>query len=189
MPMRNVVHLLSLGAMAVAVAPGQPAPQRDAGGGTIVLAAPRHETRVTIDESPTSALSWDQAYRLARAIVQSTGRDIIISRVEPTGSMRPYFDENAVLLLEAAPYSELKVGDVVTFYHARLHLIVVHRLLEKRGTVFWAHGDHNSGMDSVYVTPQNYRRRLVGIVYMKPGQAAVVSAAAASLNGAPLAWQ
>lgn len=183
--MRKVVPHLLLGAASVALAGGEP-PPREAGPGTIVLAAPRYETRVTVDESPTSALSWDQAYRLARAIVQSTGRDIVISRVEATGSMRPYFDENAVLLLEAAPYSELKVGDVVTFYHPQLHLIVVHRLLEKRGNVFWAHGDHNTGMDSVYVTPENYRRRLVGVVYMKPGQPAVVTAAAARLMMPPL---
>lgn len=181
--MRVVVHHLLLGTIGVTMVGSPPAPPAPSGlppMPSIVLAAPRRETPVTIEESPTSALSWDEAYRLARAIVLSTGRDIIISRVEPTGSMRPYFDENAVLLLEAAPYSALKVGDVVTFYHPQLHLIVVHRLLEKRGEVFWARGDHNSRMDSVYVTPENYRRRLVGMVYMKPGQPPLVAAAAAS---------
>lgn len=102
---------------------------------------------------------------MARRVAAMSGRDIIVSRVAPTGSMKPFFDENALLLLEAVPYDSLKLGDVVTYCHPTLKVTVVHRLVEKRGDQFWSRGDHNGGMDNIYVTRENYQRRLAGIIY------------------------
>ncbi|WP_158277305.1 hypothetical protein [Opitutus sp. ER46] len=135
---------------------------------TIPVAVAGRETAATLDLSPTSDLSSQEAQMLAGAISQMSGRNVSLGRVQATGSMRPYFDENSVLLLEATPFAELKVGDVVTFYDAKRKTQLVHRLVEKHGNVFYARGDHNKRMDSVYVTPETYRRRLVGVVYSKP---------------------
>ncbi|HVU33912.1 MAG TPA: signal peptidase I [Opitutaceae bacterium] len=135
--------------------------------------------------APTSVLSREEAIRLAAAIQQVERRDIVVSLVAPTGSMRPYFNENALLLLESVPFESLKPGDVVTYYDSRIGGLVAHRLIEKRGNVFWSKGDHNRVMDSIYVTPENFRRLLVGIVYLRgdaamPGGGSTRTTAAAS---------
>ena len=136
--------------------------------GTIPLAVEPRATWHGGDLAPSSQLSTAQALALAGTISQAIGRDIIVSNVAPTGSMRPFFNEHSLLLLEAVPFSELKLGDVVTFYDAELQITVVHRLVEKRGDAFWSRGDHNRGMDNIYVTPANFRRRLVGVIYFQP---------------------
>jgi signal peptidase I len=138
---------------------------------TVTLAVNPRPTYAGATVAPSSQLTREQALALASALAKVSGRDIIVAAVGPTGSMRPYFDENALLLLEAAPFGELRLGDVVTFFHPRLHVEVVHRLLEKRGDAFWSKGDHNNWMDDVLVTPENYHRRLVGVIYFQPGTA------------------
>jgi hypothetical protein len=134
----------------------------------VAMAASPMPTRSNSVYAPTSAMPAPDALALARSVAGQSGRDIIVSRVAATGSMRPFFDENAVLLLEAVPYDELKLGDVITYYHPELKVLVVHRLVEKRGDNFWARGDHNGGMDNIYVTRDSYRRRLAGVLYMSP---------------------
>ncbi len=133
--------------------------------------------------SPTSQLTRQHAQALASSFAISMGKDIIVGTVAPTGSMRPYFDEHALLLLEAVPFDQLRLGDVVTFRHPRLAIDVVHRLVEKRGNAFWTKGDHNVGMDDVYVTPENYHRRLVGVIYFQPGPGEIEVAASSKSTG------
>jgi len=137
----------------------------------IILAITSRPTHHSADVAPSSQLTREQALSVASALSSVNGKDIVVGTVAPTGSMRPYFDENALLLLEAAPFGELRLGDVVTFFHPRLHVEVVHRLLEKRGDAFWSKGDHNNWMDDILVTPENYHRRLVGVIYFQPGTA------------------
>lgn len=134
----------------------------------MMRAAAPVETRHNRTLAPSSSLGPPAAMQLALQLSRQLGGDIVIMSVKPTGSMRPYFNENALLLLEAAPFESLRVGDVVTFKDERSGSLIGHRLVEKRRGVFWAKGDHNSRMDEIYVTPQNYQRRLVGIVYMDP---------------------
>ncbi len=178
---RSVALLLTtVATTAPAVRADSLAPESAALAGAITAAIKPRPTRRGQDLTPSSQLTRDQAQMLAGALSRVNGRDIIVCSVAPTGSMRPYFDENALLLLEAAPFSELKLGDVVTFLHPRLHKLVVHRLVEKRGNVFWSKGDHNGSMDDVYVTPENYQRRLAGVVYMQPGPNAVLRAPVAA---------
>ncbi|WP_199226877.1 hypothetical protein [Opitutus sp. ER46] len=117
---------------------------------------------------PVAAKPADATTLLANVLTRNTRRDIILSRVQPNGSLRPYFDENAVLMLESVPYAELRVGDVVTFFHPQLNAVVVHRLVEKRDGMFWSRADRSAGAEAVHVTPENYRRRLVGVVYVNP---------------------
>jgi signal peptidase I len=126
------------------------------------------ETRYNSEFAPTSGLSRAQAYTLARTVADTTGRDLLVSAVAPTGSMKPFFSENALLLLEAVSFDELQIGDVVTYFHPERKRTLVHRLVEKRGDRFWARGDHNRKMDDIYVTRDNYQRRLAGVIYMRP---------------------
>jgi len=114
--------------------------------------------------TPSSSLSHDKGEQLAR-LFQLMKPGTSFCTVLPTGSMKPFFDEKAVLLMEAAPFAELKVGDIVTYKHPQLGLPVVHRLVIKEGDKFWARGDNNGRMDDVYVTAQNYIRRVYAVIY------------------------
>ena len=126
--------------------------------------------------APTSTLAWSQALAVATAARYLVpGAGVLV--VEPTGSMRPVFDERALLLTEPAPFAALRVGDIVTYRHPAHGLPVVHRLAEKRGNRFWAKGDGNARMDDVYITPENYGARVFGIVYASEAGAGAPRAA------------
>jgi hypothetical protein len=114
--------------------------------------------------TPSSSLSLGKGEQIAR-LFQLMKPGSSFCTVMPTGSMKPFFDEKAVLLMEPAPFGELKVGDIVTYRHPQLGLPVVHRLVIKDGNRFWARGDNNGRMDDVYVTAQNYIRRVYAVIY------------------------
>jgi signal peptidase len=122
--------------------------------------------RSTRELTPSSSIPRDKAEQIARLFgIFKPGSSFCT--VLPTGSMKPFFDEKAILLMEAAPFEDLKVGDIVTYRHPRLGLPVVHRLVLKDGDKFWAKGDANDRMDSEYVTRENYLRRVFGLIYSK----------------------
>src|SRR5471032_864371 len=125
--------LVAVAMMAEPMSANLPEPAGVAASPPIALALNSRPTHYSETLTPSSQLTRAQALILAMALSSMNGKDIIVATVAPTGSMRPYFDENALLLLEAVPFTELKLGDVVTFAHPRLHVEVVHRLLEKRG--------------------------------------------------------
>jgi signal peptidase I len=166
--MNRRTPLLAVFAFALCAADGRASLAEVLGAGieTIEMAASSQVTRTNRSLAPSSQLTGFQANLLAQIILNLSGRDMIIAAVAPSGSMRPYFHDNALLLLEAAPYDDLKLGDVVTFFDPQLKTIIVHRLVERRGDKFWSRGDHNSSMDKIYVTRENYRRRLAGVIYM-----------------------
>jgi len=114
--------------------------------------------------APSSGLDRDAATRAAMAArLMVTGAGAL--NVLPTGSMRPTFDQNAILLTEPANFDDIRVGDIVTFKHPAYPVPVVHRVLEKRGDRFWSRGDANGRMDDIYITRENFDRRVFGIIY------------------------
>ncbi len=116
--------------------------------------------------APTSALDWSSALKVATAArFMVKGSNLLT--VMPTGSMKPVFDERAILLTEAANFDDLKVGDIVTYKHPRYGMPVVHRILEKHGDKFWTKGDNNGRMDNVYITRQNFQGRVFAIIYSR----------------------
>ncbi len=117
-----------------------------------------------LDDTPTSDLTYRQGKQLAQ-LISLVEHKTSYCTVLPTGSMKPIFDEKAVLLMEDAPFDDLKVGDIVTYRHPRLGVPVVHRLVAKDGDRFWSKGDANGRVDDVYVTRQNYLRRVYGVIY------------------------
>ncbi|HEY5551593.1 MAG TPA: signal peptidase I, partial [Opitutaceae bacterium] len=116
------------------------------------------------DSAPTSGLDREAANRAAMAarLMVSGGGALTVL---PTGSMRPTFDQNAILLTEPARFDDIRVGDIVTFKHPSYPVPVVHRVLEKRGDRFWSRGDANGRMDDIYITRENFDRRVFGIIY------------------------
>lgn len=96
------------------------------------------------------------------------GVSVVAYAVANTNSMVPTFDANAVLLAEAVDFSALGEGDVVTYRSVTSPgKLVVHRLNERRGANWWPLGDGNGSMDGELVTPQNFDRRICGILYGK----------------------
>ena len=130
-----------------------------------VASAPEvQETRRTSRVAPGSKISPRQA-ELAAAQLRRAVPGTLVYAVKPTGSMRPLFDGNCLLLTEPAPFKDLDVGDIVVFLHSRTGNHIVHRILERRSGGFWTKGDHNGRMDDEMVTPQNYIARIYGIIY------------------------
>lgn len=133
---------------------------------TVVMASSDGTAGRGLGIAPTSALDWTSAMKVATAArFMVKGSNLLT--VMPTGSMKPVFDERAILLTEAANFDDLKVGDIVTYKHPRYGMPVVHRILEKRGDKFWSKGDNNGRMDEVYITRQNFQGRVFGIIYAK----------------------
>ena len=133
---------------------------------TVALASSDGATGRSLGIAPTSALDWNSAMKIATAarfLVKGSN----LLTVMPTGSMKPVFDERAILLTEAANFDDLKIGDIVTYRHPRYGMPVVHRILEKRGDKFWSKGDNNGKMDEVYITRKNFQGRVFGIIYAK----------------------
>ena len=133
---------------------------------TVALASSDGAAGHGLGIAPTSALDWNSAMKVATAarfLVKGSN----LLTVMPTGSMKPVFDERAILLTEAASFDDLKIGDIVTYRHPRYGMPVVHRILEKRGDKFWSKGDNNGRMDEVYITRKNYQGRVFGIIYAK----------------------
>lgn len=125
--------------------------------------APR-ESRRTLALAPGSSVSPGAAMTVALSLAR-TVRGTSIHGVRGTGSMRPLFDANALVLSEAVAFDELRIGDIVLFRHPTLEATVVHRIVEKRPRGFWTKGDHNGRMDDVLVTRGNYLGRVYGILY------------------------
>lgn len=140
-----------------------------AGAGQFAMARPietGRETRETAKASPSSGLDARSAL-VAASTIASRIQGGQVMTVLPTGSMRPMFDQKAFLVLEPAPFEQLRVGDVVTFIHPKVGAPVVHRIFEKHGASFWTKGDHNKRPDSEYVTASNYRMRVVAVIYAR----------------------
>lgn len=127
------------------------------------MSAPR-DTRKTLSIAPTSAMSQTVA-SMAASRLGTLVSGTKVYTVAPTGSMRPLFDDNSVLLTEPAPFDDLEIGDIVLFKHPRKNMPIVHRILEKRGDAFWTKGDNVGRMDDVMVTRENYVGRVYGIIY------------------------
>jgi signal peptidase I len=148
---------------------------------TVVRASESVETRRTSAIAPSSGISLQQAEDAAVDIQQKVPGTLIYS-VKPTGSMRPLFDGNCLLLAEQADFDALEIGDIVVFRHSRTKQLVVHRILERRAGGYWTKGDKNSQMDDDLVTAENYQARLYGIIYTERTGKNIAATAQKNLN-------
>ena len=137
-------------------------------GRAIALAASKLNSSNGSQIAPSSTLAWDRAMKAASAARYMVSGSSLMT-VMPTGSMKPLFDERAILVMEPAPYSDLKLGDIVTYTHPKHKMPVVHRITEKRGNSFFTKGDNNSRADEIEITATNYQARVFGIIYAREG--------------------
>ncbi len=124
------------------------------------------ETPATARTSPSSGLSPAITHYVAEQVAMMIAGTQVFS-VLPTGSMRPAFDENTILLTEPAAFADLQIGDIVVFRHSVTGTRIVHRIVERRKGGFWTKGDHNLKMDDDLVTEDNYIGRVYGILYSR----------------------
>lgn len=141
---------------------------------TVLSLAPAGETPATARIAPSSNLSPPIAYFVAGQLSPAVAGTEIFTVVS-TGSMRPAFDNNTVLLTEPARFQDLQIGDIVVFRHSGTGVRIVHRIIERRKGGYWTKGDHNRRMDDELVTESNYIGRVYGIIYTqrsgkKPGK-------------------
>jgi signal peptidase I len=137
------------------------------------------ETRRSQIEAPRSKLPPQAALAAAMAVAAQVPGATVCT-VQPTGSMRPMFNERAFLVSEPVKYDELQVGDIVTYWHPARNVSIVHRILEKKSGGFWTKGDYNDRPDDIYLTPRSHVRRVFAIIYAREGNTVpgVASAAA-----------
>lgn len=79
-------------------------------------------------------------------------------------SMAPFYDADSVLVVDRAPFAELKSGMIVVYRDSDGDL-VGHRLVAKEGSNWVARGIQNGGNDPYLVTPANYEGVVFGIFY------------------------
>lgn len=80
--------------------------------------------------------------------------------VAATGSMRPVFDENYILIVEEKRFEDLAFGDIVIFRGDWLNgKPVAHRLIQQvaYGRAWQTKGDHCRGPDPQYFTREKYK--------------------------------
>jgi len=158
MPRFRLLLLLPAALALPGSAPAQPSPES-----VLSLAAPK-ETPASARIAPSSGVPPALA-RIAGARLSPLVKGTRVFTVAATGSMRPAFDDNTVLLTEPAPFRELQIGDIVVFRHRSTKSRVVHRIIERRDGGYWTKGDRSRRMDDDIVTEANYIGRVYGILY------------------------
>lgn len=126
-----------------------------------------HRTRLSASSSVPRLQMTLAGQNVARYLAATVGADVVAFQVANTNSMLPTFDENAILLGEKVSFDVLREGDIVTWRSAieAPGKVIVHRLNEREGRGWWTLGDGNGSMDSELVTPENFDRRICGILY------------------------
>ena len=103
-------------------------------------------------------------YAGPRDQIRSILNDADIYTVEPTGSMEPVLNEKCYLLIKIIPFNELKIGDIIVFQ--RNDTLIVHRIISFSDSRRYAatKGDANQTSDVGYVTEENYRGIVFGVI-------------------------
>jgi hypothetical protein len=123
----------------------------------------------------SGALPLEQLLALAQGWAASqsyaTGANVIAVTVANTNSMIPTLDNNCVILLEKVVFEALSEGDIVRFRGNPAlwgrESFILHRLNERTARGWWPLGDGNTKMDPEVVTPENFDRRVCGILYAR----------------------
>lgn len=86
--------------------------------------------------------------------------------VGPSGSMKPWFDENYLLYVERTPFHDIRIGDVIIYSHKNkpfvfrgvTYLTTVHKVYRKSssGNVVLCWGVNNIEPDSYFITEDMY---------------------------------
>lgn len=112
-------------------------------------------------EAASASIPRADAQRAARAVALVTGGQVC--SVAPTGSMRPTFDANALLVTEPVTVARVGVGDIVVRKSGSL--LIVHRVVRIEGGTLVTRGDANPADDPGFVTDSDLSGRVVAIIY------------------------
>jgi len=91
-----------------------------------------------------------------------------VSKLAPTGSMKPVFDENANTV-EIVPKSEneIKVGDIISYKHNED--IIIHRVIsvgeDEQGWFALTKGDNNAVKDNVKIRFPEITGKVILVIY------------------------
>lgn len=80
--------------------------------------------------------------------------EVQIRTASRTGSMRPTFGDDDIILVEKAPYGELRLGDIPE--GASDEWSAVHRIVGGHPGAWVTRGDNNQQRDSLLLTPETY---------------------------------
>lgn len=106
----------------------------------------------------------------ALVVRHSTGQNPIsdyevkIRTASRTGSMRPAYGDDDIILVERAPYEELRLGDIVEGANNTAQLMAEmgqawtagHRIVGGRPGAWVTRGDNNQQRDNFLLTPETY---------------------------------
>lgn len=143
-----------------------------------LVASTASDAGQTSRRPPSSSLSGTKVTQAAQLVTMATQTRYIRNR--GYGSMRPVFDTNSLLLIEEPAFESLRIGDIVVFRNSAGNL-VTHRIIEQRGNRFWTMGDNNARPDSEYVTAENFKYRVWGVLYSSDYTLGTTAQPAASL--------
>lgn len=78
-----------------------------------------------------------------------------------SGSMEPTIKTNALTLVHKCKLEDVKVGDIITYYHPRLDEFITHRVVEKGEDFAITQGDANSVRDDIAVLDENIYGKVI----------------------------
>lgn len=88
-----------------------------------------------------------------------------VCAVAPTGSMRPTFDSNAMLVMEPVTLSSVHTGDIIVRTDGIDGRLIVHRVVRVDASGAVTRGDANDADDAGVVDDTKLKGRVVAIVY------------------------
>lgn len=107
---------------------------------------------------------------IVREVLETTA----IYQVAATGSMKPTFDENWLLLVQKEDFKTLRIGDVIIYRpppdvkweDGLSHELIVHRVwgYSSGHSIILCKGDNVDTIDGVHVTEAMYVGTVVGMV-------------------------
>ena len=109
-------------------------------------------------------------YYTVRRIVEESN----VYEVTPTGSMKPTFDENYILLVKKQDFKKLKIGDIIlwqcpdsiTWADGKKHFLICHRIwgISSGHSMLLTKGDNNFQIDDIQITEDMYVGTVVGFI-------------------------
>ena len=113
--------------------------------------------------APSSSLPAQDARNAAKAVALLTRGQVCA--VAPTGSMRPTFDSNAMLVTEPVAMAAVHPGDIIVRTDGVEGRLIVHRVVRIAASGAVTRGDANGEDDAGFVDDAKLKGRVVAIVY------------------------
>ena len=134
-------------------------------------------------QAPSSSLPAQDARNAAKTVALLVRGQVCT--IAPTGSMRPTFDEHAVVVTEPVRLADVRVGDIVVRRDAGL--LIVHRVVRVEGGQLVTRGDANPADDPGSVGDAQLAGRVVAIIYGRSSASSISSISTSARDPRPYA--